>query len=63
MTTSLIISTFLKKGKLLWANYSTDQKKFTGQMVKLEEKSLKMSFKSLPVKLQWLQNRVAVCPP
>ena len=34
-------------------NYSTDQKKFTGHMfnIKLEEKSYKMSFKAVPVKI------------
>ena len=37
----------------MWANYSTDQKNFTGHMfnIKLEEKSYKMSFKALPVKI------------
>ena len=34
--------------------YSTDHKNFTGHMfnIKLEEKSYKMSFKALPVKMQ-----------
>ena len=35
----------------MWANYSTDQKNFTGHMfnINLEEQSHKMSFKALPV--------------
>ena len=39
-------------------NYSTDQKKFTGHMfnIKLEEKSCKMDFKSLPVKIKRSKN-------
>ena len=40
--------------KPLWANCWTDQKNFTGHMfnIKLEEKSHKMSFIALPVKIQ-----------
>ena len=36
------------------ADYSTNQKNFTGHMfnIKLEEKSYKMSFKALPVNIQ-----------
>ena len=36
------------------ADYSTNQKNFTGHMfnIKLEEKSYKMSFQALPVKIQ-----------
>ena len=43
----------------MWANYSTDQKNFTSHMfnIKLEEKSCKMSFKALPVKIQQSKNR------
>ena len=43
----------------MWANYSTDQNKFTGHMfnIKLEEKSQKMSVKVLPVKIQKSKNR------
>ena len=43
----------------MWADYSTDQKKFTGHMfiIKLEEKLYKMSFKALPVKKQRSKNR------
>ena len=43
----------------VWANYSTDQKNFTCHVfnIKLEEKSYKMSFKSLPVKIQQSINR------
>ena len=45
----------------VWANYSTDQKifNFTGHMfnVKLEEKSLKVSFKTLPIKIQRSKTR------
>ena len=39
------------------ANYLTNQKNFTGQMfnIKLKEKSYKMSFKVLPVKIQKIQ--------
>ena len=42
----------------LSANYSTDQKNFTGLMfnIKSEKKSWKMSFKALPVKTQRLKN-------
>ena len=42
-----------------WGVYSTDQKSFTGHMfiIKLEEKSYKMSFKALPVKIQRSKNR------
>ena len=38
----------------MWANYWTDQKNFTDHMfnIKIEEKSLKMSFKALPFKIQ-----------
>ena len=45
--------------KLVWANFSTDQKSFTGHMfnIKLEEKSYKISFKALPVKIQPSKNR------
>ena len=41
----------------MWANYLTDQKYFTGQIfnIKLKEKSYKMSFKALPVKIQKIQ--------
>ena len=41
------------------ANYSTDQKNFSGHMfnIKLEEKSYKLSFKALPVKIQRSKNR------
>ena len=53
--------------KPVWANYLTDQKNFTGHMfsMKLEEKSYKMSFKALSVKIQRSKNRrgVTVCPP
>ena len=40
-------------------NYSIHQKKFTGHMfnIKLEEKSYKMDFKVLPVKMQQSKNR------
>ena len=40
------------------ANFLTDQKNFTGYMfnINLEEKSYKMSFKTLPVKIQWSKN-------
>ena len=43
----------------MWGNYSTDQKSFTCHMfnIKLEEKSYKMGFKALPVKIQWSKNR------
>ena len=53
----------------MWANYSTDQKYFTGHMfnitLKLEKKSHKMSFKALTVKIQWLKNQQGgkMCPP
>ena len=42
----------------MWANYSTDQKNFTGHMfnIKLEEKPDKMSFKALPAKIQQSTN-------
>ena len=45
--------------KPVWADYSSDQKKFTGHMfnIKLEEKSCKMSFKALLVKIQRSKNR------
>ena len=45
----------------MWADYSTDQKNFTGHMfnIKLEEKPYKMSFKALPVKIQRSENRQA----
>ena len=45
--------------KPVWANYSTDQKHFTGHMsnIKLVEKSHKMSFNALPVKIQQSKNR------
>ena len=52
--------------KLVWANYSTDQKNFTGPMftIKLEEKSYKISFKALPFKIHWSKNRQrAHCAP
>ena len=52
--------------KLVWANYSTDQKNFTGHMftIKLEEKSYKISFKALPFKIHWSKNRQrAHCAP
>ena len=41
------------------ANYSADKKNFTGHMfnIKLEEKSNKMSFKAVPVKIQWSKAR------
>ena len=41
------------------AEYSTDQKNFTDHMfnIKLEEKSYKMSFKTLPLKIQRSKNR------
>ena len=41
----------------MWANYLTDQIYFTGQIfnIKLKEKSYKMSFKALPVKIQKIQ--------
>ena len=40
------------------ANYSSDQKNFTGHMfnMKLEENLYKMSFKALPVIIQRLRN-------
>ena len=43
----------------MWANYSIDQKKFTGYVfnIKLEEKSYKMSFKALPVKIKQSKNQ------
>ena len=43
----------------MWANYSTDQKYFTGHIfnINLEEKSYKMSFKALAVKIQQSKNR------
>ena len=43
----------------LSTNYSIDQKNFTGHMinVKLEEKSYKLSFKVLPVEINWSKNR------
>ena len=45
-----------------------DQKNFNGHMfsIKLEENSNKMSFKALPVKIQWSKNqqgRGAQCTP
>ena len=48
----------------VWANYSTDQKNFTGHMfsIKLEETSFKMDFKALPVKIQRSKNRKAGYP-
>ena len=44
-------------------SYSTDQKKFTGHMfnIKLEEKSYKMSFKALPVKIKIQRSNTAHC--
>ena len=41
------------------ADYSTDQKNFTDHMfnIKLEEKSYKMSFRILPLKIQRSKNR------
>ena len=41
------------------ANYSTDQKNFTRYIfnLNLEEKSYKMSFKALPVKIEWSKNQ------
>ena len=52
----------------MWVNYSTDEKNFTGHMfnIKLEKKPYKMSFKALPVKIQWSKNqqrRHNVSPP
>ena len=49
----------LPTNKPLWANYSTDPKNFTGHMfnIKLKERSYKMSFKALPVKIQQSKNR------
>ena len=48
------------------ADYSTDQKNFTGHMfnIKSAEKSYKMSFKALPVKIQQSKNRQmgTMCP-
>ena len=43
----------------MWANYSTDQKNLTGDKlnIKLEEKSYKLSFKAVPVKIRWPKNR------
>ena len=40
-------------------NHLTDQKNFTGHMliIKLEERSYKMSFKALPVKIKLPKNR------
>ena len=48
--------------KPVWANYSTDQKKFTCHFfnIKLEEKLYKMSFKALPLKIQQSKNRQGV---
>ena len=45
--------------KSVSANYSTDQKNFTSLMfnIKLEEKSYKMSFKALLVKIQRSKSR------
>ena len=42
----------------VWANYSIDQNNFAGHLfsIKLEEKSYKMSFKILPVKIQQSKN-------
>ena len=39
--------------KPMWADYATDQKNFTGRMfnINMEEKSNKMCFKALPVKI------------
>ena len=52
-------------GTLLY--YLNDQKKFTGHMfnIKLEERSYKMSFKALAVKIQGSKNRHggAQCAP
>ena len=44
--------------KPVWENYSTEQKTFTGHVfnIKLEEKSYKMSFKALLVKIQRSRN-------
>ena len=43
----------------MWENYSSDKENFTGHIfnIKLEEKSYKMSFKDLPVKIQRSKNR------
>ena len=45
--------------KPVWTNYWTDQTNFTGHMfnTKLEEKSNKITFKALPVKIQQSKNR------
>ena len=45
--------------KSVWANYLTDQKKISWSHVqyKLEEKSYEMSFKALPVEMQWSKNQ------
>ena len=51
----------------MWANYWTDQKNFTDHMfnIKIEEMSLKMSFKALPFKIQQSKNQQgwAQCAP
>ena len=46
----------------MWANYSTDEKDFTGHMfnIKLEEKSYKMRFKALPVKINPLSGQLGL---
>ena len=43
------------RNKPVLENYLTDQKNFTGHMfnTKLDEKSYKMSFQVLAVKIQW----------
>ena len=45
--------------KLVWPNYSIDQKNFIGHMfnIKSEQKSYKTSFKALPVKMQPSKNQ------
>ena len=45
--------------KSVWGHYLIDQKKIFWSHVqyKLEEKSYKMSFKALPVEIQWSKNR------
>ena len=45
--------------KSVWGHYLIDQKKIFWSYVqyKLEEKSYKMSFKALPVEIQWSKNR------
>ena len=47
----------------MWANYSNDEKTFTGHIfnIKLEEMSYKISFKALPVKIQQSKNQQVYC--